>query len=57
MHEITPELWPGTTHPKWYEYFLAAWRGVLERLPKETSSPKGMNLLLYGTIPAASGVR
>lgn len=56
-HEITKEMWPGTTHPEWYEYFLAGWRGVLERLSIDIASPKGMNLLVYGTIPPASGVR
>uniref|UniRef100_A0A914DLH9 Galactokinase n=1 Tax=Acrobeloides nanus TaxID=290746 RepID=A0A914DLH9_9BILA len=55
-HEITKEMWPGTTHPEWYEYFLAGWRGVLERLSIDIASSKGMNLLVYGTIPPASGV-
>uniref|UniRef100_A0A915PGM9 Galactokinase n=1 Tax=Setaria digitata TaxID=48799 RepID=A0A915PGM9_9BILA len=45
--------WIGMKNPEWFHYFLCGWKGVVERL---NISPKGMNILFYGTIPISSGL-
>lgn len=45
--------WIGSKKPEWFHYFLCGWKGVLRRL---NMLPKGMNVLVHGTIPTGAGL-
>ncbi|VDN01416.1 unnamed protein product [Thelazia callipaeda] len=47
------DKWMGSRKPEWYYYFLCGWKGILERL---NISPKGMKILVSGTIPPGAGL-
>ncbi|CAJ0566644.1 unnamed protein product, partial [Mesorhabditis spiculigera] len=51
-----PSDWKGTTPPKWFHYVLCGWRGVLDAIGVQDKEQKGMNVLMKGTIPPASGL-
>ncbi|CAJ0572382.1 unnamed protein product, partial [Mesorhabditis spiculigera] len=51
-----PSDWKGTTPPKWFHYVLCGWRGVLDAIGVQDKDQKGMNVLMKGTIPPASGL-
>ncbi|VBB33314.1 unnamed protein product, partial [Acanthocheilonema viteae] len=45
--------WMGSEKPEWFHYFLCGWKGILRRL---NVPPKGMNVLVHGTIPTGAGL-
>lgn len=51
VHKLD-EDWIGKPS-KWYYYFLCGWKGILEHLNLQ---PRGINVLLSGTIPPSSGL-
>ncbi|EYC34210.1 hypothetical protein Y032_0001g306 [Ancylostoma ceylanicum] len=48
-----PSTWSGASPPKWYDYVLCGWKGIMERL---NSDQIGFDLLVEGTIPPSSGL-
>ncbi|CCD67952.1 Galactokinase [Caenorhabditis elegans] len=49
-----PCPWKGCTSPKWFDYLLCGWRGIMNR--EDGQEQFGMSFLLYGTIPPSSGL-
>lgn len=45
----------GDGAPNWFQYFLCGLKGVLEILPND-QIPKGMKVLVSGTIPQSAGL-
>ncbi|CAP38855.2 Protein CBR-TAG-96 [Caenorhabditis briggsae] len=48
-----PCPWQGSSSPKWSDYLLCGWKGILDF---EKSEQFGISFLLYGTIPPSSGL-
>ncbi|ETN81866.1 putative galactokinase [Necator americanus] len=48
-----PFEWSGASPPKWYDYVLCGWKGVMERL---NCDQIGFDLLVEGSIPPSSGL-
>ncbi|RCN40533.1 putative galactokinase [Ancylostoma caninum] len=48
-----PSDWSGASPPKWYDYVLCGWKGIMERL---NCDPIGFDLLVEGSIPPSSGL-
>lgn len=46
---------PENVLPEWHFYFLCGVKGVLEKLPPETT-PRGFRASVYGNIPLGSGL-
>lgn len=42
--------------PQWYQYFLCGVQGIFGAFPEETKEPKGMRVLVSGTIPQSAGL-
>ncbi|PAV81921.1 hypothetical protein WR25_10006 [Diploscapter pachys] len=51
-----PSGWKGATPPKWFDYLLSGWRGILDLLKSEDQDQKGMDLLVTGSVPESSGL-
>ncbi|PAV85666.1 hypothetical protein WR25_08272 [Diploscapter pachys] len=51
-----PSDWKGATPPKWFDYLLSGWRGILDLLKSEDQDQKGMDLLVTGSVPESSGL-
>lgn len=45
--------WKGSSAPKWFDYLLCGWKGVLD---SEGHEQFGMSILLSGNIPPSSGL-
>ncbi|VDM91442.1 unnamed protein product, partial [Onchocerca ochengi] len=45
--------WIGSKKPEWFHYFLCGWKGAIRRL---NIPPKGMKVLVHGTIPTGAGL-
>ncbi|KAH7695288.1 galactokinase, partial [Aphelenchoides avenae] len=59
--ENASKPWPGTKRPKWYDYFLAGWRGALEHLMSTGAEAnwelgEGLNILVSGSISPSAGL-
>lgn len=48
-----PTDWNGTTCPEWFDYLLAGWKGVVERLKTDAI---GFDILMEGCIPSSMGL-
>ncbi|VDO31310.1 unnamed protein product [Haemonchus placei] len=48
-----PTDWNGTTCPEWFDYLLAGWKGILERLKVDAI---GFDILMEGCIPSSVGL-
>ncbi|CAJ0958061.1 unnamed protein product, partial [Mesorhabditis belari] len=48
-----PSQWNGASPPQWFDYLLCGWKGVLEAIQQP---PRGMLILVKGTIPPSSGL-
>ncbi|KAK6046719.1 GHMP kinase protein [Cooperia oncophora] len=48
-----PSEWNGTTCPEWFDYLLAGWKGVLDRLKVAAI---GFDILMEGCIPSSVGL-
>ncbi|CAJ0957994.1 unnamed protein product, partial [Mesorhabditis belari] len=48
-----PSQWNGASPPQWFDYPLCGWKGVLEAIQQP---PRGMLILVKGTIPPSSGL-
>lgn len=46
----------GNEGPQWYQYFLCGIRGIYEALPEDFRKPKGMRVVVSGTIPQSAGL-
>ncbi|CAJ0589000.1 unnamed protein product [Cylicocyclus nassatus] len=49
----SPAEWKGTSSPKWYEYVLAGWKSVVDKLK---ISAAGLDILMEGWIPSSVGL-
>lgn len=46
--------WNGSSSPKWNDYLLCGWKGILDY--QNNHEQFGISFLLYGTIPPSSGL-
>ncbi|EGT45480.1 hypothetical protein CAEBREN_23099 [Caenorhabditis brenneri] len=49
-----PCPWTGSSSPKWFDYLLCGWKGILDH--EGNTEQFGMSFLLFGTIPPSSGL-
>ncbi|WKY13374.1 hypothetical protein Q1695_004300 [Nippostrongylus brasiliensis] len=45
--------WNGTSCPEWFDYLLAGWKGIIDRLKTESI---GFDILMEGCIPSSMGL-
>ena len=50
----TSEISIDKTKPKWNDYFLSGFKGILDKFNLDT--PTGMNVCLYGQVPMSAGL-
>ncbi|VDM70247.1 unnamed protein product [Strongylus vulgaris] len=48
-----PSDWSGVSPPKWYDYVMCGWKGIIEKLK---CNQIGFDILVEGTIPPSSGL-
>ncbi|CAJ0592939.1 unnamed protein product [Cylicocyclus nassatus] len=48
-----PSDWSGSSPPKWHDYVLCGWKGIMEKLNCDQT---GFDLMVKGTIPPSSGL-
>ncbi|VDK45476.1 unnamed protein product [Cylicostephanus goldi] len=48
-----PSDWSGASPPKWHDYVLCGWKGIMEKL---NCDQVGFDLMVKGTIPPSSGL-
>lgn len=42
------------TKPRWHDYFLSGFKGILDKF--NLTKPKGMNICLLGQVPKSAGL-